>query len=138
MLLLQPLPLLVLLLSLIAAVHSVQPQDGRMLSTRFHSVQPQDVLSTRSYNPRLRGQAIMMMSKRAVGPFSVRWYNGKPGRTLTVNSPKSPPALLPPFWCLSTFSKTIARARRHICPQPGRLDEPKKYPASFGISYGRG
>ena len=115
MFLLRPLSVLVILLSLTAAVKT---QDGR-------------VVSSRSYNPRLREQAIMMMSKRGVGPYYIRWSSLK-------KKYPHPPALLPTIWCLTTFSKTIARARRQVCPEPGRIDEPRKYPASFGISYGRG
>ena len=116
MFLLRPLSVLVILLSLTAEVHSVKPPDGRV--------------SSRRYYPRLREQAIMMMSKRGGSPFSVRWY-------LKKKHPQ-PPVPLPSVWCLTKFSKTIARARRHICPDPSRIDEPRKKPASFGISYGRG
>ena len=118
MFLLQPLSVLVIILVHNAAVHTAKSQDDRLIFSR-------------SYNPVLREQAIMMMSKRGVGPYYIRWSSLK-------KKYPHPPALLPTIWCLTTFSKTIARARRHVCPEPGRIDEPRKYPASFGISYGRG
>ena len=134
MLLLHPLSVLVLILSLNITAPSAKPHGGLLV---FSSI----------FNPGLLEEGIMK-SKRAVGHFPVRWFNGTPGRAWFLNRlHKSQPQAQPqaqvvvPDWCQGNrvVSKTIARARRQICPEePSNLGEPKKYRDIVGISYGRG
>ena len=123
MFLLQPLSVLVIILFLTA-----KSQDGGLV---FSS----------SNNPVFPDQAIMMMSKRGTAQFRNRLYNKKPGRTWFINRLNKPqphaPAVVP-VWCQghSVASKTIARARRTICPEPSKIEGQRR--DNFGMSYGRG
>ena len=129
MFLLQPLSVLVLILFHTATVQTDKSQDGRLVFSRSF------------LNPGLREQAMMMMTKRGLAEFPVRWYNGKPGRTwftTRLNKPQPPAPTVVPAWCHGNreASKTIARARKLICPEPSKIEKPRN--ANFGISYGKG
>ena len=82
MLLLQPLSVLVIILFHSATVNTAKSQDDKMVFSRssYPSLQEQELLSKRS----------------------IRWYNGRPGKTWFINrlSKLHPlaPALVP-VWC---------------------------------------
>ena len=128
--LLHPLSVLVTILSLNAAAPTAKPHGGLQVFSR-------------NFNPGLLEGGIMM-SKRGVGHFPVRWFNGTPGRAWFLNrlhKPQPQAQAVLPDWCQGNrvVSKTIARARRQICPEePSKLVEPRKYLDIVGMSYGRG
>ena len=97
---------------------------------------------SRSYNPGLPEEG-MMISKRVVGHFPVIWFTGTPGRARFLNRLQKPQPhqTVVPDWCQGNrvVSKTIARAKRQICPEdPSKLGEPRKYHDIVGIFYGKG
>ena len=130
MLLLHPLSVLVITLFHNVTVPSAKPQNGKLTFSG-------------SYHPGLPEEGIMM-SKRGVGHFPVRWYTGMPGRAWfrsRLHKPQPQAQAVVPDWCQGNrvVSKTIARARKHICPEePSKLVEPRKYRDIVGMSYGRG